>query len=107
MDVETFRLKFRTNQKTFCNVDKIITGLLFYKMKQATKTDILYSRENQENNGVIDILSNIEYIEYQEYKLSIFGHCFILHFLKSSARGTTTKTWRLMFNDFSCPWPDV
>ena len=51
-------------------------------------------KEKQENNGFGDISSLFScfFLEYREYKMSIFGICFILYFLKLSAcRGFYTS----------------
>ena len=52
----------------------------------------LIFKKEQENDGVGDISSLFQrhcqtlfFLEYQEYKMSIFGICFILYFLKLSA----------------------
>ena len=55
----------------------------------------LIFKKEQENDGV----GFLFFLEYQEYKVSIFGICFILYFLKLSAcRGfycmyTTVGHW--------------
>ena len=78
-----------------------VDSLLVIQNKTNSETRhlvLLIFKKEQENEGVGDISSifrvysnitdsvvSLFFLEYQEYKMSIFGICFILYFLKLSA----------------------
>ena len=83
-----------------CALEIGISTTLQWRIQNKTNSEkghLVFSvfKKKQENNGVGDISSLFQthcqtndscfFLEYREYKMSIFGICFILYFLKLSA----------------------